>query len=455
MEVSIDITFIGAIIIPLTLTIFILRPIYLLPLLIAVSVLHGASVLNGTIADFQFGVPPYYYVAIWIAIRYVIMVVSKRQSLLLHESSIRTIILLLVVLWLWSILSSFLFPYIFRDLEVYCPRGGLDAQYEQQTPLKWTFSNLAQAIYLTLNFVVVLYTISAHTNHSICSIMISIGIAIAIVCIVGTFQIMFLYVKLQFPYWIFNSNIVYYQGYKQYIGSFRRVVSTFTEASCAGAFLASIESGFLSVFLQGLIRERQKLLLIITIFLVFDLLIRTMATTGYITFIFSVILLVYCYNPLRKRQNLKRWTVYIIGAILIIYAVDTLNPLFNEYMESTLVKDTKSESFIHRTASDIHAIKVFLSSYGIGVGLGSNRSSSLIATLLSTIGIIGASLFSAIVSFILVEMAKVRSQLSCNFVFWTFLSLLIAQCIAIPDISFPPTWAFLIVAMHLLCYKLK
>lgn len=57
MEVSIDITFIGAIIIPLTLTIFILRPIYLLPLLIAVSILHGASVFNGTIADFQFGVP--------------------------------------------------------------------------------------------------------------------------------------------------------------------------------------------------------------------------------------------------------------------------------------------------------------------------------------------------------------------------------------------------------------
>lgn len=64
-------------------------------------------------------------------------------------------------------------------------------------------------------------------------------------CIVGIFQIIFLYVKLRFPYWIFNSNIAYYQGYKQYIESFRRVVSTFTEASCAGAFLASIESGFL------------------------------------------------------------------------------------------------------------------------------------------------------------------------------------------------------------------
>lgn len=87
-----------------------------------------------------------------------------------------------------------------------------------------------------------------------------------------------------------------------------------------------------------------------------------MATTGYITFVFSAVLLVYCYNPLRKRQNLKRWVVYIIGAILIIYVVNALNPLFSEHMESTLVKDTKSDSFIHRTASDLHAIKVFLSS---------------------------------------------------------------------------------------------
>lgn len=115
----------------------------------------------------------------------------------------------------------------------------------------------------------------------------------------------------------------------------------------------------------------------------------------------------------------------------------------------------ESGSFTQRMVVAIHAIKVFVSTYRLGVGLGSNRSSSFIATLLSTIGIVGSLLFSTIVSFILVEMAKIRCQPSCNFVFWTFLSLLIAQCIAIPDISFPPTWAFLIVAMHLLCYKLK
>ncbi len=93
----------------------------------------------------------------------------------------------------------------------------------------------------------------------------------------------------------------------------------------------------------------------------------------------------------------------------------------------------------------IHAIKVFVSTYRLGVGLGSNRSSSFIATLLSTIGIVDILSFIAIISQVIARLLRFQSHNMCNLTFWGLLSLIIAQCIAISDINFPTTWVFLTI----------
>jgi hypothetical protein len=100
----------------------------------------------------------------------------------------------------------------------------------------------------------------------------------------------------------------------------------------------------------------------------------------------------------------------------------------------------------------IHAIKVFVSTYRLGVGLGSNRSSRFIATLLNTIGIVDTLSFIAIISQVLAILLRFQSHNICNLTFWSLLSLIIVQCIAIPDINFPTMWAFLILTINLLYY---
>lgn len=470
---KIDVTFMGEIVIPLSLVVFVLKPKYLLFLLLVMSVFHAASVLNGLIGDFQFGVSPYYFVALCIAVKLFTSVLLRQQKLLRIDVSAKLLLRLLIIFWLWSALSSFLLPNIFQGLEIYSPRLGLDAQYGGGVPLKWTLSNLAQAIYLTLNVAVIVYALIVHQNYPIHLLIMGMKVAIVIVCMLGICQVLFSYAGLQFPYQILNSNIVYYQGYDQYMKFMRRLVCSFTEPSVAGAFLASVEVGLLSIFMQNSLQKGQKILLIVFLFLILDLLMRTIATTGYVSLMLGIILLLFCYSPLSKnRQLVKKWSIYITGVTIVFVIITITSSIFlvpvdmnvSEAIEGTyltiikqiltaFVKNTESDSFIHRIAADIHAIKVFVSTYGFGVGLGSNRSSSLIATLLSTIGLVGTSLFIAIVFWILVNLSKLRSQDICNFTFWSLLTLMIAQFIAIPDINFPPMWVFIILAINLLYHN--
>lgn len=474
MNISINITYIGYLIIPLAFIVLIFKPKYLITLLISVSVLHASSVLNGSINNFQYGLSPYYFVAICILLRLLNILLSHRNSLVIN-SNMKYFTYILLVFWMWSVISAFLLPYLFQGVEVYNPRLGLDLQYKHHATLEWTFSNLAQAIYLTLNMAVIIYAFLIDENHSLYYVTIGIKLAIIIVCFLSIWQVLSSYLILQFPYNIFNNNISYYQGYNQYIGSIRRLVSSFSEPSFAGAYLASIEVGLLSVYLNNSLSKNKQILLFILILVTFSLLIQTFATTGYLSLLIGNIILLFKYKPFyRSRKSIytRKWLYCFISYIIILLIISfcitisykhaninvediqagyTVNEgsvsVIGKLFSSALIKDTKSDSFVHRTAADIYAIKIFVSTYGLGAGLGSNRSSSLITTLLSTIGIIGVTSFIMLIYSVIRGIIKIHCDKYsniCKYTYWSLLTLLIAHCISIPDISFPPLWTSII-----------
>ena len=483
MNISINITYIGYLIIPLAFIVLIFKPKYLITLLMSVSVLHASSMLNGSINNFQYGLSPYYFVAICILLRLLYILLSNR-NLLFINSNIKYFTYILLVFWLWSVISAFLLPYLFQGVEVYNPRLGLELQYKHYATLEWTFSNLAQAIYLTLNMAVIIYAFLIDENHSLYYVTIGIKLAIIIVCFLGIWQVLSSYLILQFPYNIFNSNISYYQGYNQYIGSIRRLVSSFSEPSFAGAFLASIEVGLLSLYLINSLSKNKQIFLLILSLVILYLLIWTFSTTGYLSLLIGNIILLFKYKPFhRNRKSIytKKWYNYFIGVVIIFVSilcitishkhaninVDDIHTgyIVNEgilsdigkMLSSAFIKDTKSDSFVHRTAADIYALKIFVSTYGLGAGLGSSRSSSLITTLLSTIGIIGVTSFIMLIYSVIRGIINIHCDKYsniCNYIYWSLLTLLIAHCISIPDISFPPLWTSIItyVTVDKCCY---
>lgn len=47
--------------------------------------------------------------------------------------------------------------------------------------------------------------------------------------------------------------------------------------------------------------------------------------------------------------------------------------MINKQVLSEVAKNMESDSFIHQITADIHTIKVFVSTYWLGVGLSSNH----------------------------------------------------------------------------------
>ena len=62
---------------------------------------------------------------------------------------------------------------------------------------------------------------------------------------------------------------------------------------------------------------------------------------------------------------------------------------YREVLTAATVSKGESGSFINRTASDLYSLQLLLQTYGIGVGLGSNRTSSFLSTLFSNVGVAG------------------------------------------------------------------
>src|SRR5271165_3430575 len=155
-----SITPFGIVFIPITLVILVVKPSYLVPWAVLVSIFQAASVLNVG-GSFPIGISPYFFVASLIAFRFIVLCVSGRLSFHLQE----TVVHYLRPLWLltlWAVFSAFVLPVLFAGVGVYTPRGGMDVSHT--VPLHWTLSNAAQAGYMILNAAFVIYAAWLSSN---------------------------------------------------------------------------------------------------------------------------------------------------------------------------------------------------------------------------------------------------------------------------------------------------
>src|ERR1700682_2746508 len=106
-------TLLGAFFIPITIVCFLWRPQHLLSLLIVASVFEGGTVLNGDLGDFAFGLSPFYFVEIFVALRLLLWVWYRGTWLPSGMTPARGIAVLLLAFLAWSFASSFVMPRLF------------------------------------------------------------------------------------------------------------------------------------------------------------------------------------------------------------------------------------------------------------------------------------------------------------------------------------------------------
>jgi hypothetical protein len=111
-----------------------------------------------------------------------------------------------------------------------------------------------------------------------------------------------------------------------------------------------------------------------------------------------------------KIQRAEVFTIGLMAVVLVIgglflFELDAATTL-SQFFEDTVGNKMESESGIERASWNRQAWVNFLDTYGVGIGLGSSRASSLVMALLSNVGVIGTTLFVAFVARIMRPPAK-------------------------------------------------
>src|SRR5947209_5211572 len=210
---------IGFIFLPLIILFSFVKPEKLLGLLLLASVFEASSVFNSSIGTSSLGLAPFFVVEFIIAVRLALLVAEKGRLVPPAGNPRRKYVIPLLLFWAWACASAFVLPHVFAGMPVYEPRGGIDEQYEALTALHWSFSNLAQVLYLTLNVAAVLYAVhTIKTRRQVETLLKMLGAAVFLAVAAGIAQRISIFYGWGFPYEVLNNNLAYSQGFDQSVG---------------------------------------------------------------------------------------------------------------------------------------------------------------------------------------------------------------------------------------------
>lgn len=323
--------------------------------------------------------------------------------------------------------GAFLLPRVFQNLvNVLPPRGGLDSGFA--IPLKASASNVVQIVYTFLNFLLVVTPfIFAKKKIAIDkSIFLGIAIGASISAVLGFYQVIGFQFGLPWPNAIINSNLGVAQLEDQTMIGMRRMSATFLEPSM-------LSLHFLAAFGVLMLGRRH----LPTGLMCLAVLIFSTSTTAYVGL--AILLLLWMMtNPDGIDLNMFK---FIFPVLLGLIAAAGADYWFTggEYMQRLFIKKFEHGSGEVRLNADLIAWRSLVDTYGLGVGVGSNRASSLIATLTSSAGLPAALIFFAFIGTVLYNTKRVGTQLAGGF-FYGILGVLIAWTLSIPDWNLPLFW---------------
>jgi hypothetical protein len=140
-------------------------------------------------------------------------------------------------------------------------------------------------------------------------------------------------------------------------------------------------------------------------------------------------------------------TVAVIWIGLMVFVG---SPEVRDLINVVLLQKSDGDSFRVRLESDLQGFEILWHTYGLGVGLGSNRPSSFLTFLLSNLGVLGFLLFVmflvTLTRLALHNISRLKQDGMNNWVVagvWGLWATIVAKIIAQPDLSFSPMWVWI------------
>ena len=424
-------TLLGIIFLFLGLYFFKKKPEKLSGLLIVSSIFGAGSVVNFG----KRGLQPFYLIGILLMAQRFLSWVQTSRTRRGFQGRL-TMTLFAAV----AILGAIILPHLFAGVPVYDPSQGIDAGLFVRPPLSFKFSNVVQSFFLIIDLAVVYIAVTAKESSDRTleqSFDLAFYLLVSYVFVQAVFKsagVDFFVDKL------IRNNPGYYVTDLDMTPGPLRVPGTFSEPSMAGASLCMFAVGYLAdILLNG--RSYMKFF----VSLMGTMIVLSSGSLAAMALVVPCLLLARPPYRLPWHLNLtvlKRVLIVLAPVVLVVLTVFGVPTLREEILHFTVDKGA-SVSFVSRAASDLYALQLTSMTHGLGVGLGSNRPSSLLTMLLSNVGVVGSTLF-----FFMIARLLKNTPMSKQWARWSVVGVILAMIFGVPDCTFPVMWAGLVLCVY-------
>jgi hypothetical protein len=384
-----QITLLGVVLLPLSL-LWALQPLRLLQLALVASVFEAAAAM---VFGGSFGLQPAMVPGV-LFMAYIFAQYALGMRYPGEGTALRAALPLLALLG-YALLSAWLLPEMFAGHIMVWPQRG-DALGGTTVPLAPTPGNVTQSLYLTLNvaFTVAVAIFMTRAAIPYRSIIAAYMLGGYVVVGLSLWQFASRNAGVPFPDDLLHSN----PGWaivEQSFGSVPRIQGPFSEPSALAGYMSGIVLCCLWLSLRGYQVMRPNLLLSLALLTT----LLSTSTTGIVMMVVGVPAVLGMASVGGDRGAIgrigKTLGYLLLGGAIVILPMFVLKPglmdAVDTVVEATLNKGD-SDSFADRTSADTDALDAMNQTYGLGVGWGSYRSSSLIPGLLANSGVFGLAM---------------------------------------------------------------
>lgn len=336
-----------------------------------------------------------------------------------------------VGLVVWGAVISFAGPRIFAGLPVFDPSLGVDVQVGALSRLEPSMSNQVQTAYL---LIAVMSVLMAGRLFPVDGRAIGVMVWATVLLAFGR-----LVSGSAWPLELIQTMPGY--PYQNGANGFR-LAGTFYEPSVLGLYLAAAAGYFGARLLSRRMRTSRRGQVAAVVGL--GLVAVEFVFNGSGTALMGLVLVgalgaAVLVTGLLRGRGLRIQPVAVVGVVGVLGVAITQIPTLYALTFGVVATKTESSSFVARGASNERSLGILTDTFGLGVGLGGNRPSSLFMFVLSGLGVVGAALLIALIVVALRRGVGSRQIPSV----WVLLGGLTAGAVAVPDLSTPLLWVAL------------
>lgn len=305
----------------------------------------------------------------------------------------------LLCLVFYGVLSSYVMPRLFAGTTYIVPLGtsSYSTNSDGVVPLGPVSSNVTQPIYLIGDLVCFVIIAGVGSSRSGMETIAKALMAYATVNIAFGFLDLITSATGTADLLSFIRNAQYTFHDEESVGDLRRIIGSWPEASAfANATLGAF--GFTGMmWLCG----RQPLLNGLLALMSLMFIVFSTSSTGLVgaVAILAILYMAAAWRCSTAWQDRFSAAAFIAGPLLlgllimIIVSSDAASTKVYDYLDTLVLSKSTSDSGMQRSAWNAQGWRNFLETWGLGVGLGTNRTSSFPLALLSNLGVPGVAFY--------------------------------------------------------------